>query len=105
MNLFWQVKFLERYVKEGFNPQGLRIQVFPDLWDTKNEFKLQWEANLQDCTVKIMNSLIEHYNRDIRDLDIEITEFQKQNMSLCAHPKLLEKNKLLKEYLENYNNL
>lgn len=98
-NLFWQVKFLERYIKEGLNPQGLRIQVFPNLWETKNEFKSQWEANLQDCTVKMMTSLIEHYNRDIKDLDVEIIEFQRQNVSL---PKFLEKDKLLKEYLEKY---
>lgn len=90
-------------IKEGLNPQGLRIQVFPNLWDTKNEFEQQWEANLQDCTVKMMTSLNEHYNRDIRDLDIEIIEFQKQNMSLCAYPKFSEKDKLLKEYLEKHN--
>lgn len=30
-NLFWQVKFLEQYIKEDLNPQGLRIQVFPNL--------------------------------------------------------------------------
>lgn len=77
-NLFWQIKFLERYVTEGINPQGLSIQVFPNLWETNNEFKAQWEANLQDCMSKMMTSLIEHYDNDIKDLDIEIIEFQKQ---------------------------
>lgn len=102
-NLFWQVKFLERYIKEGINPQGPRIQVFPNLWETNNEFKAQWEANLQDCTSRMMTFLIEHYKKAIKDLDNEIIEFQKQNVSLCAHPKFLEKDKQLKEYLEKYN--
>lgn len=51
----------------------------------------------------MMNSLIEHYNKDIKDLDNEIIEFQNQNMSLCAHTNFLEKDKLLKEHLEKFN--
>lgn len=66
-------------------------------------FKKQWEANLQECTVKMMNTLIDHYNEDIRDLDREIIEFQKQNMSLCAHPKFLAKNTFLREHIEKCN--
>lgn len=38
-NLFWQVKFLERYIKENMNPRGLRVQVFPNLWEIKHDFK------------------------------------------------------------------
>lgn len=77
--------------------------MFPNLWQIKSEFRSQWEANLQDCTAKMMMSLAEHYNRDIKELDVEIIEFQKQNVSLCTHPKFLEKDKLLKEHLEKYN--
>lgn len=41
--------------------------------------------------------------RDFRNLDNEIIEFQKQNMSLCALLKFLEKDKLLKKHIEKFN--
>lgn len=55
-NLFWQVNFLEQYIKEDLNPQGLRIQVFLIFWDIKKLFKKKCEASLQECTAKMMIS-------------------------------------------------
>lgn len=64
-----------RPIREDLNPQGLEIQVFPNLWEIKNTFKKQWETNLQECTKNMMNSLIEYYNQEIKELDNEIIEF------------------------------
>lgn len=90
---------MERYIKEDLNPQGLRIQVLPNLWELNPEFKKQWKTNLQECTIKMMNALISHYNEDIRNIDRDIIEFQRLNVALCAHPTFQEKDKSLKEHI------
>lgn len=37
--------------------------------------------------------LFDHYNKEIKELDNQIVENQKQNISLCVHPRFLKRTK------------
>lgn len=65
------------------------------------DFKINWEKNLNTCSENMMLMLIGAYNQNMEDLDVEIEDKSANIQSLTAHKHYLDKNAELRKYLNN----
>lgn len=100
--LFWNKWYFSKYIDDNITPWGLRIQIFPTLFNVDLEFKAEWESNLQSCSAKMMNLLCKQYSSDLTALDIEIERLYNENSSITAEEHFHTRETTLKADLENY---
>lgn len=70
---WWDTEYLRKYLQENVMPQGLRIQIFPQIFDMSSDLKDKWEQNLQMCSKNMLLILIEHHEKLLIDLNNEIS--------------------------------
>lgn len=56
------------YEQNNINPWGLRTQVFPNVRDPSNEFKLRWEANLEKCMEGMLMLMREQHGKELAEV-------------------------------------
>lgn len=98
--LFWNIRNFEKYLESDPNPWGLRIQIFPNIEKTTNEFKNVWEANLNRCSANMISILNAHYKQEIKTTDQTISKLYADNSDLISNAKFLEKEKSMNVSLE-----
>lgn len=54
------------------------MQIFPNIRQITEEFKLKWEKNLSLCSSNMMTMLIEYYQSEIVEFDLEIEKMLKK---------------------------
>ena len=69
--LFWNKWYFMKYMDDKITPWGLRIQILPTISNVDQEFKTEWETNLQICSFKMMTLLCQRYTLDLDSLDRE----------------------------------
>lgn len=100
-NTYWHIFYLEKYISESIVPFGLRIQLFPHFNEISSEFKKRWEATLTECSLKLMQLLINEYNDQLVKIDCEIQELWKKSSMFSSTNEFKEQDRNLKEQVEN----
>lgn len=71
-NLYWHVAYLQKFIAEGIIPFGLRIKLFPHFKNPTPAFKNNWEQTLTECSLSLMNLLINEHKSELANVDIEL---------------------------------
>lgn len=101
--LHWHIESLGRYIREGINPIGLRIQIFPTLDNITKELKTNWETKLNECSKHLMLLLQNEYQQQLRGMDMEIQTLYTRLSALKKHEQYTVYEKKLKEHLEIFS--
>lgn len=72
LSLYWHFTYLERYISDGIIPFGLRLKLFPHFPNPSNYFKNKWENALSNCSLTLMQLLIDQHKIDLDHVDSEI---------------------------------
>lgn len=67
--LYWNKWYFVKFIEDKISPWCLRIQIFPTINKLDSDFKVEWENNLQLCSVKMMELLCHHYTTELALLD------------------------------------
>lgn len=104
-SLHWHIKSFEDYNREGINPFGLWVQIFPSFEKIEKlkRFKTAWEQVLKQCSTALMQLLITAYGKRIRDSDAKIHGLNTQIVKFKTHSSILSMENKLKEHLEKFN--
>lgn len=94
--------YFTKYIDDQMSPWGLRIQMFPTINKLEPEFKSQWEQNLQQCSVKMMEMLCCHYTNELTLLDREIETLYEVNKSITLDALFPSCESALRAVFESY---
>lgn len=64
--------------------------------------KKNWEANLQSCSLQMMQILSDQCKIDLVEIDKDILKWQEDHKNICSHISFSDRNKTLKEHLIKY---
>lgn len=101
--IYWHAMFLEDYIMENMAPYGLRLQLFPNLRDIKEDFKRKWESVLNACSKELMKLLIGEYQSQELDIENDITKLTNTVQHLTKTKEYEIKYKELDANLEKFN--
>lgn len=76
LKLKWHIVSLSDYWREGLIPRGLRVQKFPAHHTEDAEFKSQWEAVLNKCSMDLMLLLIQDAKKSREKIQSSIAEIE-----------------------------
>lgn len=100
--LHWHIESLGRYIREGINPIGLRIQIFPMVDNISKELKKNWESKLNDCSTNLMLLLQNEYKQQLDNMNTEIKALYDRLSPLKTHEEYANYEKKLKDHLETF---
>ncbi|OCT97489.1 hypothetical protein XELAEV_18009716mg [Xenopus laevis] len=106
--LWWDVATLEKYMELKILPRGLRIKKFPTFPVEDENFTLQWNETLSNCSFKLIDMLIDYKKAQLFEVKKEVSEQQdkiEQSKGVEGFAKFeaLLKIKLKKEEDETVN--
>ncbi|XP_040196297.1 uncharacterized protein LOC120929125 [Rana temporaria] len=102
VRVFWHKHYFSKYCENHITPWGLRIQIFPNLKKIDDSLKTEWEDNLQTCSFGMMHILCKQYEGEITDLDLQINTWYIDLILAATSPLFIQREKELKEHLEEY---
>lgn len=102
-NNSWHQKYFNKYLEEGINPMGLRIQIFPTIHIISLTLKKKWEENLQACSDMMTALLVDDYKEQMISLDQEIEKLYATNSKNIEKGQLKDIEKEIKEHLITFN--
>ncbi|XP_073445070.1 uncharacterized protein [Dendrobates tinctorius] len=70
--LWWNRSLLEKYKNNKMIPRGLRVKVIPSFPIEDETFIAKWEESCNNCSMFLMQCLIEHNTSTIDSLDLLI---------------------------------
>ncbi|OCT76519.1 hypothetical protein XELAEV_18031722mg [Xenopus laevis] len=84
LKIWWDTITLEKYVSLQMVPRGLRIRKFPAYEITDTDFIKRWNNVLSDCSLKLMQLLVERNQGVLDELNANINILQEQFKSPLA---------------------
>lgn len=100
--LFWNKWYFIKYTEDNISPWGLRIQIFPTITQLEPELKLEWEENLQTCSMKMMEFLCKHYTNELTLVDKGTEILYEDNQLITTDVLFPARENVLKTNLEIY---
>lgn len=100
MRTWWDLTSLKKYIDKEMIPRGLRIKkkpttVYSDLFQTR------WHDVLTDCSIKLMQLIVEYEDEALKDMRIEIKATQEALLKYTDKPLFLQLDEKLKQNLNN----
>ncbi|XP_073498656.1 uncharacterized protein [Phyllobates terribilis] len=90
--LWWNKAFLGKYITRQMIPRGLRIRITPTFPVEDATFMSKWEESCTNCSLLLMQLLVDLNSQSIMDLDNQIDVAQTELRSNCPTEKLSNYN-------------
>ncbi|OCT84824.1 hypothetical protein XELAEV_18022981mg, partial [Xenopus laevis] len=75
--IWWEIASLEKYVTSQMIPRGLRIKKFPSFMERDEIFMGSWNKILSDCSLRLMELMIEYKTKIHLDVKGELKMIEK----------------------------